>query len=62
MALSVVMPALEMAQETGKVVAWKKQEGELVKKGELTKKFVLKGVLATAGAKAAVESAGGSLE
>ena len=35
MALSVVMPALEMAQETGKVVAWKKQEGELVKKGEL---------------------------
>src|SRR5580765_7385199 len=35
MALSVVMPALEMAQETGKVVAWKKKEGEQVAKGEL---------------------------
>jgi pyruvate dehydrogenase E2 component (dihydrolipoamide acetyltransferase) len=35
MAISVVMPALEMAQETGKLVAWKKREGEQVKKGEL---------------------------
>jgi pyruvate dehydrogenase E2 component (dihydrolipoamide acetyltransferase) len=35
MAISVVMPALEMAQETGKLVAWKKKEGESVKKGEL---------------------------
>jgi pyruvate dehydrogenase E2 component (dihydrolipoamide acetyltransferase) len=35
MALSVVMPALEMAQETGKLVSWKKKEGEQVKKGEL---------------------------
>jgi pyruvate dehydrogenase E2 component (dihydrolipoamide acetyltransferase) len=34
MALSVVMPALEMAQETGKVVSWLKKEGEPVKKGE----------------------------
>ena len=34
MATSVVMPALELAQETGKVVAWKKQEGERVTKGE----------------------------
>src|SRR5438876_979590 len=34
MALSVVMPALEMAQETGKVVSWRKKEGEPVKKGE----------------------------
>lgn len=29
------MPALEMAQETGKLVAWRKQEGEPVRKGEL---------------------------
>jgi len=35
MALSVVMPALEMAQETGKLVSWKKKEGEQVKKGEM---------------------------
>ena len=35
MALSVVMPALEMAQETGKLVAWLKREGEPVRKGEM---------------------------
>ena len=35
MAISVVMPALEMAQETGKLVSWKKKEGEQVKKGEM---------------------------
>jgi len=34
-AVSVVMPALEMAQETGKLVSWKKKEGEQVKKGEM---------------------------
>ena len=34
MAISVVMPALEMAQETGKLRAWRKKEGEAVKKGE----------------------------
>lgn len=34
MAISVVMPALEMAQETGKLLAWRKQEGETVVKGE----------------------------
>jgi len=34
MAISVVMPALEMAQETGKVLAWRKKEGERVSKGE----------------------------
>jgi pyruvate dehydrogenase E2 component (dihydrolipoamide acetyltransferase) len=28
------MPALEMAQETGKVVSWRKREGERVAKGE----------------------------
>ena len=35
MAVSVVMPALEMAQETGKLVSWKKKEGENVAKGEM---------------------------
>jgi pyruvate dehydrogenase E2 component (dihydrolipoamide acetyltransferase) len=35
MAVSVVMPALEMAQETGKLVSWKKKEGEKVAKGEM---------------------------
>jgi pyruvate dehydrogenase E2 component (dihydrolipoamide acetyltransferase) len=34
MAFSVVMPALEMAQETGKLVAWRKAEGDRVIKGE----------------------------
>ena len=34
MAFSVVMPALEMAQETGKLIAWRKKEGDPVKKGE----------------------------
>jgi pyruvate dehydrogenase E2 component (dihydrolipoamide acetyltransferase) len=32
--MSVVMPALEMAQETGKLLAWRKKEGESVAKGE----------------------------
>jgi pyruvate dehydrogenase E2 component (dihydrolipoamide acetyltransferase) len=34
MAFSVVMPALEMAQETGKLIAWRKKEGDTVTKGE----------------------------
>jgi pyruvate dehydrogenase E2 component (dihydrolipoamide acetyltransferase) len=34
MAFSVVMPALEMAQETGKLIAWRKKEGDRVAKGE----------------------------
>jgi pyruvate dehydrogenase E2 component (dihydrolipoamide acetyltransferase) len=34
MAISVVMPALEMAQETGKLLAWRKKEGDHVAKGE----------------------------
>ncbi|HEY3101192.1 MAG TPA: biotin/lipoyl-containing protein, partial [Methylomirabilota bacterium] len=35
MAVSVVMPALEMAQESGKLVSWLKEEGERVRKGEM---------------------------
>src|SRR5215469_12894822 len=34
MATSVVMPALEMAQETGKIISWLKKEGEAINKGE----------------------------
>ena len=34
MAVSVVMPALEMAQETGRLLAWRKKEGDPVTKGE----------------------------
>jgi pyruvate dehydrogenase E2 component (dihydrolipoamide acetyltransferase) len=35
MAISIVMPALEMVQETGKLVQWLKKEGEQVRKGEM---------------------------
>src|SRR5690348_1944699 len=34
MPISVVMPALEMAQEVGKLISWLKKEGERVTKGE----------------------------
>ena len=34
MAVSVVMPALELAQETGTLLAWRKKEGDRVSKGE----------------------------
>ena len=34
MAISVVMPALEMAQETGKLISWLKKEGESVARGD----------------------------
>ena len=34
MAIRVVMPALEMAQETGKLISWLKNEGQTVAKGE----------------------------
>jgi pyruvate dehydrogenase E2 component (dihydrolipoamide acetyltransferase) len=34
MAISVVMPALEMAQETGKIISWLKNEGDPIAKGE----------------------------
>jgi large subunit ribosomal protein L15 len=44
-----------------KLVPANAKQAKIVKKGELTKKFVFKGVLATAGAKAAIEAAGGSL-
>src|SRR5215471_4978046 len=34
MPTQVIMPALEMAQETGKVIHWLKRPGETVRKGE----------------------------
>jgi pyruvate dehydrogenase E2 component (dihydrolipoamide acetyltransferase) len=34
MAISVVMPALELTQETGKLVSWRKKEGDAIAKGE----------------------------
>src|ERR1700685_3829957 len=34
MAFSVVMPALERAQKTGKLIAWRKKDGDRVTKGE----------------------------
>ena len=34
MAVNVIMPALEMAQDTGTLVAWRKKEGDSVAKGE----------------------------
>ena len=50
------------ALRAAKLVPATAKQAKIVKKGELTRKFVLKGVLATAGAKAAIEAAGGSLE
>ena len=34
MPTNIIMPALEMAQETGKLIAWRKKEGDRVSKGE----------------------------
>ncbi|BAV96859.1 large subunit ribosomal protein L15 [Lysobacter enzymogenes] len=50
------------ALKAAKLVPSTAKQAKIVKKGELTKKFVLKGVLATAGAKAAIEAAGGKIE
>jgi pyruvate dehydrogenase E2 component (dihydrolipoamide acetyltransferase) len=35
MPISVVMPALEMGQETGKLISWRKKEGDKVAKSEI---------------------------
>src|SRR3984957_7480929 len=34
MAISVLTPALEMAEETRKILSWRKKEGDRVTKGE----------------------------
>ena len=50
----VVLKAAGLVRQLVKIV-------KVIKAGELTKKVVLKGIGATAGAKAAIEAAGGSL-
>ena len=50
------------ALRAAKLVPSTAKHAKVVKKGELTKKFVLTGLMATAGAKAAIEAAGGKVE
>src|SRR5436190_14301582 len=66
MATSVVMPALEMAQETGKIVSWVKKEGDTIKKGEIlleveTDKAVVEIEATADGVLAAVKSQAGDV-
>jgi large subunit ribosomal protein L15 len=49
------------ALRAAKLVPSTAKQAKVVKKGEISKKFVLKGVMATAGARAAIEAAGGSI-
>jgi large subunit ribosomal protein L15 len=49
------------ALRAAKLVPTSAKYAKIVKKGELTRKIVLKGVAVTAGAKAAIEAAGGSV-
>ena len=49
------------ALRAAKLVPSTAKKAKIVKRGEVSKKFVLQGVLATAGAKAAIEAAGGKV-
>jgi large subunit ribosomal protein L15 len=49
------------ALRAAKLVPSTAKQAKVVKKGEISTKFVLKGVLATAGARAAIEAAGGQV-
>jgi large subunit ribosomal protein L15 len=49
------------ALRAAKLVPSTAKQAKIVKKGDISKKFVLKGLLATAGARAAIEAAGGQL-
>ena len=49
------------ALRAAKLVPTTAKQAKIVKKGDVSKKFVLKGLLATAGARAAIEAAGGQL-
>ena len=49
------------ALKAAKLVPSTAKRAKIVAKGEVTKAYVLKGIAATAGAKAAIEAAGGSL-
>lgn len=58
------LPAGEIdfaALRAAKLVPSNAKQAKIVKKGDVSKKFVLKGLLATAGARAAIEAAGGQL-
>ena len=50
------------ALRAAKLVPSSAKRAKIVKKGELSRKLTIKGVLLTAGAKAAVEAAGGTVE
>jgi large subunit ribosomal protein L15 len=50
------------ALRAAKLIPSTAKKAKIVKKGELTKALVIKGLLATAGAKAAIEAAGGKVE
>ncbi len=50
------------ALRAAKLVPSSAKQAKIVKKGEVSKKLVLKGVLATAGARAAIIAAGGKVE
>jgi large subunit ribosomal protein L15 len=50
------------ALQAAKLVPSTAKKAKIVVKGDVSKKFVLKGVLATAGAKAAIEAAGGQVQ
>jgi len=50
------------ALRAAKLVSGDAKKVKIVKKGEITKKLTIKGLLLTAGAKAAIEAAGGSVE
>jgi pyruvate dehydrogenase E2 component (dihydrolipoamide acetyltransferase) len=66
MAVSIVMPALEMAQETGKIISWLKKEGDSIAKGEPiaeieTDKVVLELEATADGVLAGVQAAAGDV-
>src|SRR3984957_11573730 len=66
MAVSIVMPALEMAQETGKIISWLKKEGDSIAKGEPlaeieTDKVVLEIEATADGVLAGVKAAAGDV-
>jgi pyruvate dehydrogenase E2 component (dihydrolipoamide acetyltransferase) len=66
MAISIVMPALEMAQETGKIISWLKKEGDAIAKGEPiaeieTDKVVLEVEAAADGVLAGVSASAGDV-
>ncbi|MBA3486868.1 MAG: 50S ribosomal protein L15 [Lysobacter sp.] len=50
------------ALRAARMIPNKAKQAKIVVKGEVTKKFVIKGLLATAGARAAIEAAGGKVE